>query len=104
MHPALSVMLTDVLTRYPYTGQDAYGKPIYGPPQTHPGRLEFHIRRHEEPIATERSSNARLFLDGTVPLDLRDKLVLTDGTTPPILSAYRLRDVDGTLAHWQILF
>ena len=100
MHPALQRLLTETLSHYAFTGHDAYGKPVYGPEQQHPARVEFRIRKVVDMTGVERVSRARVFFDGDVVLDLRDKVVLTDGTAPPIIVAYSPRDIHGARDHW----
>ncbi len=104
MDAALRALLTDTVTLAAYTSQDVYGSPTYASPQTVPARIEYKVRRVVDHTGQERVSRARVFLDGDVVLDLRDRVTLPDGTSPPILALYSVRDVDGSISHHEISF
>lgn len=104
MHPALQAMLVTPIGHASYLSQDAYGKPLYADLHTHQARVEFRDRRVVDQTGVERLSRARVFFDGTVILDVKDKVVLTDGTAPPILALYEVFEVDGSRSHWELSF
>lgn len=104
METALLALLTETLTVAPYLSQDAYGKPTYGPPVMYPAREEWKIRRIVDQTGQERISRARVFFDGNVPLTMRDHVTLTDGTAPPILLLYHVRDISGGIHHLEVSF
>lgn len=104
MDAALLALLTETLTVAPYLSQDAYGKPTYGPSVTYAAREEWKIRRIVDQTGQERISRARVFFDGDVTLTLRDQVTLTDGTTPPILLLYHVRDLSGGTHHLEVSF
>lgn len=104
MDPALQALLTATVTIAPYTGQDAYGKAQYGPAQTVPARVQFRLQRLTDATGQERVSRAKVFVDGDVTLDLRDRVTLPDGTMPPILTLYKVSDLDGAVSHWETFF
>lgn len=102
MHQALLAMLTDTVIHAAYVSQDAYGKPVYGTPMSHPARVEYKVRRVVDATGQERVSRSRVFLDGDVTLDLRDRFTLPDGTMPPILVLYSPRDLNGSVDHHEV--
>ena len=105
MHPALQRMLNTTVTLEPYVSQDAYGMPSYGPAQTVAARVEWRIRRIVDMQGVERISRAKVFLDGSVAVQLKDRLALKDGTTPPILALYSPTERRGSAAHHhEVLF
>lgn len=104
MDPALQAMLVTPIQHAAYVGMDSYGKPSYGAPQTQFGKLEFRHRRIVDMTGQERLSRARVFLDGTVSLDLKDQVILPDGTAPPLVALYEVFDVDGSRSHWEAAF
>lgn len=104
MDPALQTMLVTPVPHAAYTGMDAYGKPSYGAPVTQMARVEFRLRTVVDATGAERMSRARVFLNGTVQMDIKDKVTLPDGTTPPILALYEVFEVDGSRSHWEVSF
>jgi hypothetical protein len=103
LHPALAALLTETVTHEAFTGvQDAYGAPAFAGSVTHPARVEFTVRRIVDHTGQERMSRCKVFLDGDVTIDLRDRLVLPDGTAPPILALSSPRDLSGNVSHWEV--
>jgi hypothetical protein len=103
MDPALVAMLTETVTQTPYSGQDSYGKPTYGASFTRPARVEYRVRLVVDASGQQRASRAKVFLDGDVPVEMRDTFTLEDGTQPPILALYPVRDEFGVLSHYEIM-
>lgn len=103
MQAALRAMLTDTLVHAAYLTQDGYGAPIYAAAVSIPARIEWEIRRVVDAMGQERVSRCKVFLDGAVVIDLRDQLILPDGTKPPLLSLASPRDLDGTIAHHEVM-
>lgn len=104
MDAALLALLTETLMVRPYLSQDAYGTPTYGPSVPTPAREEWKIRRIVDQTGQERISRARVFFDGDVSLTVRDQVTLTDGTTPPILLLYHVRNINGSVHHLEVSF
>jgi hypothetical protein len=104
MHEALREWLTETVELMPYLGQDGYGKSSYGPPQTLPCRSESQSRVLMLPTGREGVSTTRLFLDGDVQISMRDRVRFEDGTTPPIQRLDKVRDLDGTVSHYEVYF
>jgi hypothetical protein len=103
MHEALQRLLTDTIEHHAYLGQDSYGAPLYAPLVRRLCRLEAMVRRVVDAQGQERVSRSRCFFDGDVTLTLRDKLLLPDGTSPPILQLASVKDVDGSVDHWELV-
>lgn len=104
LEPALRAMLTQVITQQAYSGQDMYGKPSYGPPQERPARIELLVETVMDQSGQERISNTRLTLDGDVPVHMRDRVVLPDGSSPAIQAVYALDDPEnpGVTHHFEV--
>jgi hypothetical protein len=102
MHPAFLRLFTDTVQHAAYAGQDAYGKPNYATPVSRSARVEYKVRRVVDATGQERVSRSRVFLDGDVTIDMRDQLVLSDGTRPPILVLYSPKDLDGNVSHHEV--
>jgi hypothetical protein len=84
MHPALLALCTDTIQHAAYQSQDAYGNPVHGPPVARQARVEYVARRFLTAQGQERVSRAIAYVDGSVIIDMRDAITLTDGTTPSI--------------------
>jgi hypothetical protein len=103
MHPTLKAMLTQTVTLEAYQGQDSYGVPTYAAAVSLAARVQYRPRRIVTAQGEERTSRARVFLDGAGPaIDLRDRLSLPDGTRPALLTAAPVYDEVGVLDHWEI--
>jgi hypothetical protein len=104
MHAALQAMLVHEVQHASYVSQDAYGKPTYAALHTHPARLESRQRKVIDAQGVERISRARVFLASSALMDLKDQVILPDGTSPPILVLREVFAVDGTRSHWECSF
>jgi hypothetical protein len=104
MEPALRDMLTQTITQAPYMGQDAYGKPSYGPPQSRPARVQLRIETLTNQQGQERVSNTTVICDGDVLVTVKDKITLPDGTSPTIQLVYSPEDPDspGVVHHYEL--
>jgi hypothetical protein len=103
MHPALRALLTDTVLHAAATAQDGYGTPTYGPAVARPAKVEAEVRQVLTPQGELGVSQTRVFLNGDQPVGARDKLTLPDGTSPAIQALAPIRDVDGTLSHYELL-
>ena len=104
MDAALQAMLTDQVTYQRYVSQDGYGAPTFATGIVLPARIEYKLRRIVNAQGEERMSRAKVFLDGAIPLDLRDKLVLPDGTAPALQLVYAVNDERGSPHHTEGFF
>ena len=84
MDPALLDMLTETVLHAPYTGQDAYGKPTYGPAVARLASIEYRLTTGNQTQGAERVSFTIVYFDATFPLSVRDKLTLPNGSSPAI--------------------
>ena len=105
MHPALVGMLTETVQHAPYTGQDAYGKPTYGPAVARLASIEYRLKTQNQPQGAERVSFTIVYFDATFPLSSRDKLTLPDGTSPAIQEVGSKVDPDypGVTDHYRVV-
>jgi Minor capsid protein len=106
MHTALQRMLVDTIQHAAYQGQDAYGKPLYGPVVLRPARLDFVTRVTPSGGGAERTSQTVLFLNGDVPsVTARDKITFLDGTAPAIQTVRSVRQPFAPLVidHYELL-
>lgn len=104
MEPALAAMLTETVSHEAYTGQSGYGAPTYAPAVLRPCRVEFKVGPMVTATGEERTSSTRIFFDSDFTLNLRDKIVLEDGTAPQMQAIYRPRDEWGMVHHQETLF
>lgn len=102
LEPEFVAMLSETVYHAAYSGQDGYGQPTYAPAIARACRIEWKLRRIVTATGQERMSRARVFLDGTFTMDLRDQLTLPDGTMPTLQLVYAPSDVDGTRHHWEV--
>ena len=84
LEPALKAMLVDTVAHAAYTGQDAYGKPTHAAPVNRPARIEYQVSAVATPAGQARTSTTVVFFDSDVPIGLKDKLTLPDGSEPAI--------------------
>lgn len=92
MDPAMQDMLTETVSLQHYTGMDQFGKPSYGPASTHPARVAYRVTTLVNAQGQERASNTTVYMDGTVTITVKDRLVLPDGTAPAIQDIYSPTD------------
>jgi hypothetical protein len=104
MEAALQAMLTTTLQHQPYTGQDSYGAPSYGSLTLRPARLDWKTARFVSAQGEERISRAIAYLAWDFDLDLRDKLVLPDGTAPALQRIDAYDDEEGEPHHYKVFF
>lgn len=104
MEPALAAMLTETVSHQAYTGQDGYGSPVYSPATLRPCRVEFKVGPMVTATGEERTSSTRIFFDSDFTLNLRDRIMLEDGTAPQIQTIYRPCNEFGEVHHQEILF
>lgn len=102
MEPALKAMLVDDIVQTPYVGQNAFGAPVYGTPFTRPARVEYSTT--VVTTARGQESTTFLILNGDIPITLRDKLTLPDGTAPAIqeIQAPRMPFRPSTIHHYSV--
>lgn len=87
-----------------YTGQDAFGAVTYAAAADYPALVEYKVRLHETASGKLVQTRAKVtFLtvippngaaNRTEPIDSRDRIVLPDGTTGPIVDVEGLVNPD----------
>jgi hypothetical protein len=103
VEPELAAMLTETVSHEAYVGQDGYGAPQYDAAVLRPCRVEFKVGPVVTATGEERTSSTRIFFESDFTLNLRDRLVLEDGTAPQIQAIYRPRDEYGIVHHQEAL-
>ena len=103
MEPALAAMLTETVSHSTYIGQDGYGTPLYTPAVIRACRVEFKVGPMVTAQGEERTSSTRIFFNSDFTLQLRDRLLLEDGTAPQIQMIYRPRNEFGAVHHQEAL-
>lgn len=99
----MAALLTEQVILEAYSGvQDSYGTPQYAAPVSLPARVEYAPTRIVTAQGEERLSRARVFLDGNIMVDLRDRLTLPDSTTPALLVVAPMRDETGAVDHIEL--
>jgi hypothetical protein len=104
VEPELAAMLTETVSHEAFAGQDGYGSPQYEAAVLRSCRVEFKVGPVVTATGEERTSSTRIFFDSDFTLNLRDRIVLEDGTAPQIQAVYKPRDEFGTIHHQEILF
>jgi hypothetical protein len=92
-------MLTDTVLLARYISQDGYGSPTYATAVSCPARVQWTTQRFVDSTGAERVSRCVVFVDGDVVVDMRDKLVFEDGTSPPIRRIEKVKDEFGVQQH-----
>jgi hypothetical protein len=103
MDAVLVQMLTDIVQHSSYNGQDQYGKPQHSSPVARKARVQYEVTTVMNQQGQERTSTTLVYMDGTFPLSVRDKLVLPDGSAPAIQLVYAPTDPDnpGVIDHYE---
>lgn len=104
MDPNLKAMLTEAIQVAPYTGQNAYGQPTYGPGVTYQGRIDRHYQTQAVTTGAQLVLETVLWLDETAVIDERSQVTLPDGRVAPIQGLKVLKDEFGVTDHFQVYF
>lgn len=67
------------------TGRDRAGGPSYGPPSTYRARVNFKSHFVRGANGELVSARGTAWLATVDPITVRDRITLSDGTTPPML-------------------
>lgn len=104
MDSALQAMLTETVLLATFQGQDAYGKPTYGPGVPTPARVAARVTTVTDAQGQERTSTSVVYLDGSITVSVSDRVVLPDGTAPAIQAIYSPTDPTqpGVVDHHEI--
>jgi hypothetical protein len=99
-----SDMMRDTITHQPCTGYDRYGKPTYGASTSYPARVVRDNKMARNPQGEEVVSTCQVRICGTPAVTPADKITLSDGTVPVILSVSRPQDETGDDASTKVYF
>ena len=103
MDPALTAMLVDTVQHSAFAGLDGYGQPAWAVPIARKARVEYKTMRFTTAQGEERMSRALVYLPGSVAIDLRDKLTLSNGESPLLQRVDSWTDpVTGQLSYHKI--
>jgi hypothetical protein len=100
-------LLTETVTRQPYTGQDKYGQATFGSAENVQCRI---VQRPEivrqaggesTGVMREVVAKARIYCRAVPGWGLRDRVTLPDGSQPVILEVHTYPDEDGE--HHQVV-
>lgn len=81
-----------------------YGEKKYLSGSTHSARIEYDTRAMTDEDGKEVISNGRCFVDSSVSVKPQDKLILPDGSNPPIIRVFSQPDGSGNIHHKIIYF
>lgn len=90
--------MTQEVSLEPYTGQDAYSQPSFGPATTYPARVVGRTRLVRTILGDERVSTVTVYLGRLAQATPRDRLTLPAEfipRQPPILAIEKLADERG---------
>lgn len=106
---AFDDLMADEVERHPYSSRDVHGQRSYGSPVTLKCRVVYKptlVRTGGSGEVTEavreHVSNSTIYCSGIVGWNLKDKIVLPDGTSPTILQIVVYPDEDGP--HHEVVY
>lgn len=80
---------------YPFASRDSYGKPAYGSPTNYRARVLYKPVKVRAPDGQTIVARGVVWLAGTPVLSPQDKMILPDGSEPPILAIDMVPDENG---------
>ena len=95
MDPQFLDMMPDTIQIKHRTGQDKYGKDIYGTPTDVRARVVYRMRQTFNDAGELAQSRAQVYLFGDHDIDQDDKILLPDGEEHLLVSVQRYPDQDG---------
>jgi len=87
------------ITLEPFTGVNTYGEPQYGTAVQYSAFVQRKTKLVRDRIGQEAVSTSQVYLNGTVNVDIQDRITLPDGSRPVILSIEALPDETGNIHH-----
>lgn len=88
-------MMPQTVIVAPYTGQNGDGEPTHGAGVSYPARVEGRIRYVATRDGADRIAVRRVYLGTTASINVKDKITLPDGTSPPIIAVSPVDDEEG---------
>lgn len=100
----LAELMVDTVTIAAVSSKDAYGKRTWGSATTYPAcRVQSGDHKVLDLAGQEKVATGRVYIPNAPTVTLNDRLVLPDGSVPPILAVDRLADERGahhTVVHY----
>lgn len=110
LYRRLQQRLTQTVTKHPFNGTNAFGDESYSTAAavTYRARVEGLDVETVQVDGREVVARGRVIIGptstgGTPSLDLKDKLILPDNTSPPVLSVSPKRWRSGTIDHLEVI-
>lgn len=101
--PTFDEFMPLTVSWYPFNARDNYGEASYAATATAVKcRVEPSTKVIRTPTGEEKITSATLYISGVKGISPKDRLVLPDGTTPPILRVDKHYDEDGE--HHEVVF
>ena len=88
-------MMTDTVTHYEYSGRDAYGVPTYGSSADYTARVTFVNKLVRAKDGSQIVSGCQIWLLGSPTISPDDKITLSDGSSPTIITFEKFQDDTG---------
>ena len=96
--------LVHVITWSKLTGRDAYGKPVYAAPVSYTARVDFERRNWTNAEGVVVSTRGTVVIGGTPLVQPGDRIILPDGSMPPIMDASTTDDMEGVPYYTEVAF
>lgn len=96
-------MMPSTVVWYPFSAKNNYGEPSFAAtPVNVKCRVEPQTKLIRTSTGEEKITSAVLYVSGVKGISPKDKLVLPDGTFPPILRVDKHNDEDGE--HHEVVY
>ncbi len=96
MERDLLELLQQTVAIEPWSGNNAYGEARYGPGASYPARVQEKVKMIRNAKGQEVVSTAQVYLDGVVPVTVKDRITLPNGTQPLIQAITSSPDETGS--------
>ena len=84
------------ITVYAYTGFDSYANPVWSTTgSTYAAFVLEKMKSIRDKAGVDKISNTQIYLDGSVSINIEDKITLPSGEQPIILAVQRFPDFTG---------
>jgi len=82
-----------------FTSINIYGEPQYGTAVQCSAFIEYKTKLVRDATGQEVVSTVQIYLDGSIDVNIQDRITLPDGSQPVILSIEALPDETGSIHH-----
>lgn len=96
-------LMPDTVQIAPFLASDAYGAPGFGAAVARRARVALRPVRLRRPDGSDTVARGQVWLGDPAPVDVRDRLVLPDGSMPEILAIEQASGEAG-LHHLKLYF